>query len=155
MKIAAILEYTANDGTVFQDEDKCLEHEEKVETVAKIMEPLGYRPDECDFSNGNNWLQHKSRDVELVKVALLKYIRKFVQHKWIDQTIEESVKCDPSWVGRLLSDVNDTVFEGAWYGFMCIDRKTGREYGQPYFAMHPFEVKGKAIKPIKKGATRA
>ncbi len=148
--INQVIEYVADDGTVFRDQAKCLIHDKRVVEMAKIMSPLGKIPSNggCAFENGTGWIEHDRDTVIKVIKAILKMAKKTMDHKWIDQTSADVEKISPTWVGRLFDDSGDRILYGAWRRIMCIDMKTGNEYGQPYYALNPSKAEGSGIKPV-------
>lgn len=143
-EVRKVVEYVADDGTVFQDEAKCLAHDYRLKDMARIMRPLG---DQLEYNViDEGYVQHDPEVVRAVIIDVLRMAKLTIRHKWIDQTMEFPEKCHASWCGRLFSDIDDKIINEAWNRLSCIDWKTGREYQQPYFANNPHEAKGPEVK---------
>lgn len=137
----AIVKYEAEDGKEFDSEKECLDYENLIARVNNIMKVLPPLPKDngCRFSNGEGFVQHDKKTLRKVQIGLLKEIKKHVEHKWVEQTIEDE-NVHPSYVARLLDDYSISPLSKAWYRFICTD-KLGREWGQPYFANNPDKAK--------------
>ena len=136
-----ITKFRAIDGKEFNNENECLDYENLISKVNNIMKTLPSLPkdDGCSFSNGNGYIQHDKMILRKVQINLLKEIKNHIDHKWIQQTIDDE-NVHPSYVGRLVGDYDIKPLNKAWNRFMCID-KLGREWGQPYYASNPNEGK--------------
>jgi hypothetical protein len=139
-KITNIVEYEAFDGTRFKDENKCNEYEKEITILKEIEEPLGKRKDiDC-----NSFVQHNLFTVRGVWKELVTHIQKsYEKDKSLKKHFDDALE-NPhlgphySFIGRF------TDGDLSWHlmsRLMCIDFKTGKEYEQPYFALHPEEVK--------------
>lgn len=142
-----VTKYIANDGTQFDDFASAMERDSLITQVAEIMAPLPERPegDGCSFSNGGGYLQHDKETALQVRKQLLKLIATQVNHKWIQQTID-NVDTDPSFVGRLVGETGFKALWQAWARFECMD-KDWREYGQLYYVRNPHEAEQKQLNP--------
>ena len=134
-----ITKFRAIDGKEFVSEKECIKYEALIISVNKIMDSLSKKPNDSSFLNGDGFLQHDEKVVTETKTRILEICKVYIDHKWIQQTIDEP-KNDPSWVSRILGDYNIKPLSDAWYRFSCMD-KTNREWGQPYFAMNPKDGK--------------
>ena len=139
-----ITKYEAIDGTEFDHENECLKYEKLIERIDLIMHELPKRPEDdgCRFSNGGGFIQHDKATLCKARIKILKEVKKHIKHPWVQQTIDDE-NVHPSYVSRLIDDYRIKPLNSAWYRFMCID-KSGREWGQPYFANNP--EKGQQIK---------
>ena len=138
-----IQKFKAIDGVEFTDKQECIKYELLIDRVNSIMNTLPKHPDICDFSNGSGYLQHDKTTLRNAKVSLLTICKEYIDHKWIQQTIDDDT-VHPSWVGRLLGDYGIRPLERAWSRFQCIDSKY-REWGQPYFASNPEKATQKRL----------
>lgn len=131
-----ISKYEACDGTEFDTEKECIAYEELMASVDSIMSKLPAKPndDGSRFSNGEGYIQHDKTILRQVKIQLLELMKKIVDHKWIQDTIEDE-NVHPSYVGRLIGEYGGPL-NSAWYRFQCIDKQY-REWGQPFFASNP------------------
>lgn len=132
-----ITKYKAVDEQEFSTEKECLDYEQLIERVNTIMAGLKPLPNEkgFDFGNGYYFVQQSKGAFKLVKLNLLNEIKKHINHKWVEQTIEDET-VHLSYVGRLIDDWNIRPLNNAWNRLMCIDKEY-REWGQPYFANNP------------------
>lgn len=136
--------YVAEDGTRFETAKEATTADRLIVRLQKATKPLGKKPSDphCDFSNGGGYIQHDMKVVLLCRIAVVKILREGPL-KWYmaERTEKEGLK-DSDWhpsgiLSRVIddSDLPDRV-KNIWYRFSCIDVK-GREWGQPYFALHP------------------
>lgn len=139
----SITKFKAIDGKEFNNENECLNYENLIKRVNEIMNVLPQLPNEenCNFLNGDGFIQHDKKILQKVRIELLEEIKQHIKHKWVQQTIDDE-NAHPSYVGRLIDEYQINPLSKAWHRFMCID-KLGREWGQPYFASNP--GKGKQI----------
>jgi len=139
-----IAKYKAIDGKEFDDKEKCIDYEALIKKVDSIMGVLPKLPNkDCNFSNGGGYIQHEPSILNTVKRDLLGVIKKYVDHKWVQQSIDDPT-IHSSYVGRLLNDYSISPLEKAWDRFMCID-KYQREWGQPYYANNPDDATQKRL----------
>lgn len=129
-----VIKYKAIDGKEFEKEQDCIDYELLIETVNHIMSKLPKLPenDSCSFVNGGGYIQHNKRKLQAAKIALLELCKKYIDHKWIQQTIDDS-SVHPSYVARLLGDYGINPLYDAWHRFVCIDSDL-KEWGQPFYA---------------------
>ena len=138
--MTTITKFKAIDGKEFDTEKECVEYENLIETVKTIMSKLKEKPNSCDFSNGSGYIQQNQSDLKIVKIQLLELCKKYIDHKWIQQTIDDDT-VHLSYAGRLISEYSNLrPIDFAWSRLMCVDSQF-REWGQPYFATHPEEAK--------------
>ena len=104
----------------------------------KCMEPLGPRPDELRFSNGDGYIQHDPK----VILAVVRKMRDLTvqaepgSSERFANTPDNTaaiVNTGTFWTGRLNEGSPLTKY---WTRMWCIDSR-GREYGQPYYALNP------------------
>lgn len=139
-----ITKYKAVDGSEFNTENQCLDYEcliRKVDNIMKDLPPLP-KDEGCEFTNGGGYVQHDKICLRKVKINLLEEIKKHINHKWVQQTIDDE-NVHPSYVSRLIDDCGIRPLSKAWDRFNCID-ELAREWGQPYFANN--SDKGKQVK---------
>lgn len=132
----SIVKHIADDGTEFSGIKECEQYELLCQRVASVMALLPTRPDEIEYQNGRGFILHSKPDLNRVRIELLDIFEEKINHKWISETKANPDDVHPSWVSRLISDFGVKCFCDAWYRFLCTD-KTGREWGQPYYADHP------------------
>jgi hypothetical protein len=143
MRVSHETWFIADDGSRFEDADKCGAHEALCAKLTAALAPLGARP---DIDHGT-YVKHDPEVVRGVTISILLIAKDALGESrisWIDDTLESlragSVKGDdnwkhPSWVGRLLSDHGGPLSD-SWWRISCTDEH-GREWDQPYFANNP------------------
>lgn len=132
-----IIKFKAIDGKEFLEAMECVKYEQliyEVQQILSVLKPLP-KDDGCAFANGESFLQQDKTNVKLAKLQLLRLMKQYINHKWIDQTIDDD-KVDPSWVARLVGDYGIRPLCDAWHRISCTDKEF-REWGQPYFVKHP------------------
>ena len=132
-----VIKFKAVDGREFRSEKECLDYESLIAEVKTIMQALKPTPkdDGCNFANGYSFVQQKKGMVKLTRLNLLNVIKRYIDHKWIIQSMEDDT-VHPSWVGRLVDESDLRPLSDAWYRISNIDKEY-REWGQPYFANNP------------------
>lgn len=141
----AIIKYKAKDGTEFTNEKNCIEYEQTIERVDRIMARLPKLPkdDGCSFANGHGFIQHDKDVLISVWNDLLDEFLKKIDHQWLS---ESNMKAHPNYVGRLVDDYGIRPYSSSWYRMQCIDINTCKEYGQPFYATHPDRAEQIGIK---------
>lgn len=146
MNITEITRYVADDKSEFDNRAAADKYCEQADLVARLMSELLPKPEGCDFSNGHGYIQHDAELLKAVWNGLLDYAAQFLMpHAWLAES--QDLAADASWVGRLIGEWGHKALGDAWYRMQCIDRRTAKEYGQPYFALHPNEAKGGCLNP--------
>lgn len=134
--------YVALDGTRFDIKNKCLEYENIINDISKIVSNLR----DNDEVNSNTAVQ---QDIEIVKKSWKQFLSVCANAipEWKDWFYQcaEGVRHE-SHIGRLLDDYSSEfpILYGTYFRFQCIDT-SGVEYEQPYFSLHPNEFNGKII----------
>jgi hypothetical protein len=114
-------------------------------TNEEILSGLHSNSD-ISFKNGSGYIQHNRHDVISARRKLMKAIYEGVDP--FDQRINDYA------FGRMLDDTNNPHYGTYVRLFLCIDNKTWREYGQPYFAINPGEAEDVCLNKVS-GAKRA
>jgi hypothetical protein len=138
-----ITKYIADDGMEFINATDCAEHEHNLGLALGIMSLLPKRPESCDFSNGNGYIQHDKDRLLSVRNDFLEFCKRYSDHKWIQETIDKGFDAHPSWAGRILSECLPRSIYKHWHRLSCIDNQF-REWGQPYYADHPEQAKNQS-----------
>ena len=133
-----ITKIKAIDGKLFDNEEDCIKHEKMIEEIKDAMSTLNPVPTDCDFSNGDGFIQ---QDITTVAKAMVR----IVEIAGIDKKPE--FENDPfayrfGIIGRFIDDGGNIQLWSAWSRFMNMDH-LGREWGQSYFARNPAEGKQK------------
>ncbi len=131
-----VTKYKANDGSEFTDAAECIKHERNCADADEIMSKLPTKPNTCDFSNGGGYLQHDKDTFLVVRNKFCEFAKRYTDHKWIQDTIDNGMDAHPSWVGRMIDECAPRSISKLWYRFMCVDSEF-REWGQPYYADNP------------------
>ena len=133
----SIIKYVSEDGREFTDEQSCVTYEALCKEVNAIMSRLIPRPDlpSCSFENGAGYIQHDASTAQEAKLGILSIAKRIYPHAWFDQSISDK-NVDPSWAGRIIGEFSQKCVYQAWSRFQCMDKQF-REYGQPYYALHP------------------
>ena len=132
-----ITKYKASDGIEYIKEQDCIRHEELIERVNTIMGELIPIPksDGCAFENGKGFIQQDASVFKRARTNILLEIGKLVNHQWVQETIDDE-SIDLGYVGRLIDGDDLLPLYRTLYRLKCVDRQY-REFGQPYFALHP------------------
>lgn len=131
-----ITRYQADDGTVFDTEEKAIKHDTKSLSIKKIYKLLKPIPEDdgCKFANGAGYVQQDPLAVQEFKRQIM--LMGAVHHAKMAEWAKNPIEVHPqSIVGRILCDC-DSLLYAAWSRVMCTDEK-GREWGQPYYASNP------------------
>lgn len=131
----AVTIYEAGDGQRFNTADACAKYEELSRAVADVMSVLGPRP-----QLSHTGYKQQSRSACLAAKEALVHI---ARGRWPGDTVWQnpSDKIHVMGIaGRIASESGDACFALAWNRLCCINWENFREYGQPYFAMHPEEA---------------
>ena len=132
--------YQAEDGRIFDNAEDAVKHDAKCATVkelAKLLKPIPEN-DGCAFANGSGFVRQDPLKVQEYKRQIMLLGKDL--HCNMEKRAANPIEVHPqSIVGRILSDC-DNVLYGAWRRVMCMDDQF-REWGQPYFALHPEEGK--------------
>lgn len=131
-----ITKYKADDGVEFLDLIDCELHETNCQLAETIMKVFPPKPGSRDFSNGGGYLQHDVDVLLKTRNRFLEFVKRYSDHKWIQESIDKGLEVDPSWAGRIIGECAPNTIYKHWYRFSCID-KYSREWGQPYYAINP------------------
>jgi hypothetical protein len=126
-----ITQYQAEDGRIFNNKAECLNHDAVLRNIDFVMHRMPKRPQTSEFENGDGYIQHNPQTVELVKNALI--------DMWQgEENFKLESRAHParySILGRIFSECNSPLAV-PWQRLCCIDDHY-REWGQPFFALHP------------------
>ena len=109
--------YQTRDGSRFESKVAAASHEQRLNEVDAAESPLGpkWQDEDCKFANGHGYIQHSATAVSGVRAHLKRITN----------------NAHP----RVLDDGGDPAYR-LFQRLACID-ETNREWGQPYFALHP------------------
>jgi len=128
----AITKYRAEDGSEWTTATEAGARDRLCGEVADAMGPLIARPTDCDYGNGDGFVQ-QDRTVALAAKQRLLDLAARISSYGVFKLPAEQVH--PMGVaGRILDDMGGPISR-AWWRFQCMDAEW-REWGQPYFAIH-------------------
>lgn len=131
-----ITKFVAEDGTEFKTESACKKHETLLVKVEKVNRLLRRAKDSsCEFSNGGGYIQHTSEEVTNFKSKLVKLCKVYSKHEVFRQSLEF---IHPGGLGGRI--LEGSPIYSIWMRLYCVDSQN-REWGQPYYALHPTEGK--------------
>jgi hypothetical protein len=150
MKIETRKHYIANDGSDHDNETDAVFRDYLCTIVDIAMRPLGKRPTESAFTNGERgYIQHTPQSIKEVRASLVRIVYDL---GWEWEGLKKSQippeEVHPGYFGRLLYGEKQRPLRDAFSRLHNFDFKLSREYGQPYFANHPTECENKEIEPI-------
>lgn len=128
--------WEARDKTRFDSAEKCREYEvlmDLMEEIGKILIPLP-KQDSTNFSNGGSYIQQTAENVESFRMAVYNEAFPYISHLNVPETPEG---LNPlGMVGKFIYECCPKTIYLQWERLMCIDSEF-REWGQPYYAIHP------------------
>lgn len=145
--------YRAFDGTRFETEKECLGHEDlltKLVSIFLLIQPLP-KNDGSNFANGKGYIQHTHSRLQeyasaLCALALLYMGKEDRFRNPIIKFGRNITSVDVSIPGRWVFEFCPGPLRGAFVRLCCVDYSTYREYGQPYYAAHPYQAVQEEIK---------
>lgn len=135
-----ITKWKADDGCEFSDETSCAAYDQLCETVVKVMAAFPPLPknDGCDFAYGGGFMQLSEAVVTTVRGKLFDIIATRINRRSIEGF--RDIKVSPAFVAKFIDGKNNRPLYAAWQRLSCIDSRW-REWGQPYYAIHPDQGK--------------
>jgi hypothetical protein len=127
--------YISEDGCKFDNKEECFKYEAAFNKLKELFKKLPKHPENCDFTNGHGYIQHDADTFEKVKNTFYKMACAY--HS------DMKYEMDNYAFWCILSD-SSSPFYGYGQRFLNTDIKY-REYGQPYFKLHPEKVIGGQI----------
>ena len=108
----------------------------QVQNIMKKITPIPKNDENCEFANGYYFIQQDLINFNKVKHKILMLIKVYVNHQWVDDTLNKK-NTHFSYVAKLLDKhSNIKPLHKAWCRISNTD-KLGREWGQSYFAENP------------------
>lgn len=135
-KMQAITKIQACDGKLFDNEADCVKYEKTIAEIKDVMSTLKPVPTDCDFSNGDGFIQQEIPTVANAMVRIVEIAG--IEKK--PEFINDPFACRFGIIGRFIDDGGNTHLWRAWSRFMNMDH-LGREWGKSFFAHHPEEGK--------------
>lgn len=135
-----ITQYKADDGSIWAKSEDAAKRDAEHAKMETVMRPLGARYDDprnCDYQNGDGYVQHDPDTVRRVKTALIELSRPLLPTGWAERQTKPLVEIGADWFNRFIDDSGPV--SRAWSRLNTIDGQ-GREWGQPYYATHPHEA---------------
>ena len=140
-----IIKYQAIDGKVFDLKEECERYDviaKEVEEFLKTILDSEQFDEGCSFSNGSGYVQHPENTYNRIEKKLIE-----LSNKYFPFWSKEKPFTQFNYVlGRIIDDTNTKCLNTLSYKLMTIDTK-GREWGQPYFKLHPDEAKNIRLNP--------
>ena len=133
-----IIKIQACDGELFDNEADCVKHEKMIAAIKDTMSTLKPVPNDCNFSNGDGFIQQEIRTVANAMVRIVEIAG--IEKK--PEFINDPFACRFGIIGRIIDDSGSAHVWSAWSRFMNMDH-FGREWGQSYFARNPEKGKQK------------
>ena len=135
MPVEVIEAYKTTDGSRFFDRQFAERHDEEYHLVKPVADLLP----KTDLKHGT-YKQHDSANLRAIKRKVWELV--LAKHKdsyprWADWDADEVHPC--SVVSRVLD--GDGPLCQLWNRLSRFNFELGREYDQPYFALHPSEAK--------------
>lgn len=138
--IKEIIIYETTDRSRFESHREAVEYEKLYERCNKIMAVLRNREDDCA-------VRQDIKDVQNAFKNLMSLCAEVIpDYKSIFDNVSKG-EAHPSWAGRILSDYSSgyMCLYHSFYRFECINKVSGLEYDQPYYAAHESEWKGDVL----------
>ena len=129
-----VTKYRAIDGSEWDTADQAMDRDNLCAAVADAIAELG-EPLSSAFFGGGGYRQHDLATVLSAKQRIVRLAKIHTGHGVFDHPAADIHPF--SIAGQILDDVGGPLRK-AWRRFMCIDDQ-GREWGQPYFGLHPTE----------------
>jgi hypothetical protein len=126
-----INKWVAKDGSEWKTEEDAVNHEIFLDKIEKIESILPENHDTSDFVNGHGYVQHSQSDLLKARSMLVDLACEYVYSKLYECDIRSYT------FGRYLNDNNYHLYNLYYRIVLCIDDNTWREYGQPFYALHP------------------
>lgn len=127
------IRFVARDGAEFRTEGAAVEHEALIAACDYALLPLGVREIE-GLRGGAGYVQHEMADFVEAKRRLLGLLAAaFPTYGY--ESLDPATVSPMGSVGRVASEAAAPLAK-AWGRLGCIDAQ-GREWEQPYFALHP------------------
>ena len=142
--------FEASDGRKFNTEKECLTYETTVMTINQIMARLPARPDNGSrFVNGKGYIQHNKAVFLRAQRALVHLLdaslaEDSTYERHISAALASEIPVGLCFIGRLIDDMGPAPLRTAWNRILCTNSRF-REYGQPYYALHPEKAEGGCI----------
>lgn len=136
MKIENVINYIARDGKRFSVKELCENHEREMDMIEPIMSRIPKTP----LLKFEQYVQHDVEKLKQIKRDLFLVICKVYSEFYPEWKEIDPDKVNIEVVGRILDDDSDCLAGVAWSELRRFDFKTGREYQQPYYALHPKEA---------------
>ena len=132
-----IIKYQANDGSVWDSEEKAVKQDKLIVTLESAMAHLKPRPKGCDFTNGKGFVQHEVGAYAKTEANLRKVFSSYYPGPI---GIHDPLTCDMWLLMRCVCDSGNRSMNHAFNRLACMCSRNNREFGQPYFVTHQSEV---------------
>lgn len=138
-KIVYLSDY---DGVRFDNQEDCEKYEKIVERVLNAIKRISPEGIKTDY---NQAIRHNMEDVKKAYKSFMEICADDIpEYKNIFLECAKGLR-HPSHASRIINDCGDSILWKTDYKFSCINKETGIEYEQPYYATHTEEFTGKII----------
>lgn len=138
--IKEIIIYETTDRSRFESHREAVEYEKLYERCNEIMKVLRVRDSDCAVRQDIHDVQNALKNLMSVCAEVIPDFK---------STFEKvsNGEAHPSWAERILSDYSTEYrcLYKSFYRFECINKVSGIEYNQPYYAAHESEWKGDVL----------
>ncbi len=135
----AITIYQCEDGTRFDLEEDAREYESICAKVNEVMSPMGERTHKCDI--GEEYIQHDPKDVKKALHGFLVLCANTLTDCYKPLMECAEGKRHISHADYIIAERGSKILVDANYRFRCTNMESGREYDQPYYAIHEDKFK--------------
>ena len=126
-----IIKYSAIDDVIFDTKNECIVYESQLALFTNLVNQLEDIDRDCDFSNGDGYIQQESKTVIRLRQEMMVYAKAC------------GLICP-----RELHDSQIGGLHSLYYRLSCVD-ENWREWGQKYYAINPSEGIGTCMNPTE------
>lgn len=139
--------YVSDDGVEFKQKEDCIEYERIAAIVDGIESKLIGCPDDIGFANGQGYVQQDSDAVKQFESEMVQLLSAVTNDEGIQKAAD--VNIFSGWCMRYCSDSGKPILRKIYSAAIRLTKisKDLREYGQPYYANHPWQASGGKLNP--------
>jgi len=139
LKTITVTMYEADDRTRFQDRNEADKYQSALEACRDIERLL---PPRQNIPH-TRWVQHPIAQYQAWRIALIRLTLKYYPEE-LPKHVDPMKVRPQGYLARLVRRTRSSRLRKLWHRFACTD-DDGREFSQPYFALHPREAEGPFI----------
>lgn len=129
-----VILFVTDDGREFHDREDAKKHD----ALLKKIQQIQTLPPRRNIPSGK-WIQHPIEQYRKWRIALVKLTMEYLPRLHTDV---DPMKIHPfSSMGRCVNDSGLELLRNEWGRLQCTS-DDGREYEQPYYALHPDKAEG-------------